>query len=365
MKPTGKGRRGVLIVAEAPGKEEDQRGIQLIGDAGKRLRRTLTKIGVDLDKDCWKTNAVICRPPNNATPDSTKIEACRYNLLSTIDKFKPHCIVLLGGSATESLIGHVWGTDHAGSISTWAGWRIPCQEPNAWVCPTYHPSYLLRCNDQALDLHFEHDLAAAFGLTGVPWPSPQPDPRASIQVVMDPHKAARIIKGMVAKGGLTSFDYETTTLKPDGPHANIVSCSICWRGERTIAYPMHGEAVAATKEYLSSDCKKIASNMKFEERWTRAIFKMPVKNWVFDTMLAAHVLDNRMGISGLKIQAFLRLGVKKYNNQIEEYLEAPTGNSKNRIKEADLNELLLYNGLDSLSEYQLAGIQARELGVDL
>ena len=62
MPVSGEGRKGVLIVAEAPGYNEDQQGVQLVGNAGQELTRLLFNIGVRMRRDCWLTNSVICRP---------------------------------------------------------------------------------------------------------------------------------------------------------------------------------------------------------------------------------------------------------------------------------------------------------------
>src|SRR3990167_7733579 len=75
MPYTGEGRKKILVVAEAPGRKEDEKGTQLIGQDGQLLRQTLKQLDIDLDWDCWKTNAVICRPPNNITPKEEQIEA--------------------------------------------------------------------------------------------------------------------------------------------------------------------------------------------------------------------------------------------------------------------------------------------------
>ena len=68
MPVTGEGRLKILILAEAPGEQEDAQNTQLIGPAGQVLRKTLAGFGVDLDRDCRKTNAVRCRPPGNRRP---------------------------------------------------------------------------------------------------------------------------------------------------------------------------------------------------------------------------------------------------------------------------------------------------------
>src|SRR6185503_19587936 len=79
MAPYGKGKRGVLIVGEAPGQSEDERGRPFVGKSGQFLRGTLEGLGFDMDRYAWTTNALICRPPNNQTPDNKRISYCRPN----------------------------------------------------------------------------------------------------------------------------------------------------------------------------------------------------------------------------------------------------------------------------------------------
>ncbi len=358
MPATGKGRKNILIVAEAPGKEEDARNTQLVGKAGQRLRQVLRKLGVDLDKDCIKTNAVICRPPDNETPENDQIVACRPNLLKTIQKNNPNVIILLGGTAVQSLLDDVW-KEGAGTIGRWAGFCIPCQKPNAWIVPTYHPSYLERKSNKALDRLFKEHLKLAISQCRVkPWAEP-PKYKEQIEIIARPSKAAKIIREMERRGGPCAFDYEGTCLKPEWPGAEIVSCSVCWKGKKTIAFPWEREAIDAMDSFLKTkNTSKIASNIKFEDRWTRAKLGHPVRNWLWDTMLAAHVLDSRKGITSIKFQSFILLGADAYDEHIRKYLTNSKGHL-NRIKELNLKDLLLYNGLDSLLEYLVAEKQMK------
>lgn len=354
MAVTGEGKLGVLIVAEAPGEQEDAEGIQLVGKSGQLLRKALSKQGIDLDRDCWKTNAVICRPPKNEVSD-VHIESCRPTLNQTIEKLNPHAIVLLGGTAVKSLIGQLWRVgEDPGPIGRWVGWQIPSQQLNAWVCPTYHPAYLLRANEPAIDLWFGRHLASVFGRLSRPWKE-IPDFSKQVECIYESDKAAGKLKRMIEYGGTIAFDYETNMLKPDDKDARIVCCSVCWEGKKTIAFPWHGEAVTTMSELLRSPAvKKVGANIKFEERWTRKILGHGVRGWVWDDMVSAHVLDNRPGITSVKFQSFVRLGQPSYETTVGPYLKAVDGNKKNRIDEVDLGSLLLYCGLDSLLEWKIA-----------
>lgn len=361
MEVSGEGRKGILVVAEAPGADEDRRGTQLVGKAGQRLRRELRSMGIDLDEDCWKTNALICRPPNNKTPTDKEIDYCRPNLHKTLRDTKPRVIIPMGLPAIKAVLGGgnaIWKEKDLGSMSRWAGWQIPCRKPNVWICPTWHPSYLERMEHKALDLWFRRHLSAAVGLQGRPWRQKPSDPADAVESILRPSEAAAIIRDWEKQGGLAAFDYECDRLKPEAADAQIVSCSVCWEGKRTIAFPWRAEVRDAMSRFLKSpNVRKIASNMKFEERWTRAKLGHRVRRWDWDSMLAAHWLDNRREITGLKFQAFVLMGVSAYDEHLEALLKAPHARAKNRIHEISMKDLLLYNGLDSLLEYEVAQIQ--------
>lgn len=364
MPVSGQGRRKVMILGEAPGETEDDLGRPFVGRAGRHLREVLDKIGVDLDRDCWTTNALICRPPKNKTPTDNQVDWCRPNVQQTLRDLHPEVIIPLGKVAVRSLLGGLW-RDDVGPMLRWVGWRMPCQALNAWVCPTWHPSFLIREENPVADRQFERCLRRAFKLKGRPWDEVPNHPREVI--VYHVAEAACPTIAALSHGDVpVAFDYETTTLKPEGPHARIVTCSMS-DGNATIAYPWHGEAVEATRAFLRSDVPKIASNMKFEERWSQHVFARGVRNWCHDTMLTAHALhpcDNRPGITSIKFQAFVRLGEPSWDRVVKPYLRSKDAgnNSPNRIEQVDLRSLLVYNGMDSLMEWLVAMEQRKELG---
>ena len=358
MAVTGEGQKGILVVAEAPGKTEDERGVQLVGKAGQELREALSALGCDLDRDCWKTNAVICRPEDNKLNERC-IEYCRPNIVKAIDDLNPRVIILLGGAAVRSVIG--LEQSKVGELGRWVGWTIPLQSRNVWLCPTYHPSYLLRSNSPVLSMWFRKHLEKALGLLGRPW-NDVPDYLQQITVEISPEKAAAMIRSATARSdGPIAFDYETDRLKPDHPDAEIVSCAICWEGKKTLAYPWTPETAAATSEVLRSPVPKYGANIKFEQRWTKAKLGHEVKGWRWDCMQAAHVLDCRRGITSVKFQAHVRLGQADWSQKVAPYLKATGGNRKNRIRQVPMRDLLLYNGMDALIEFITAIHQMNEM----
>jgi len=364
MEVSGDGRKGVLVVGEAPGRTEDREGRPFVGQAGQVLREALEKIGVDLERDCWVTNAIVCRPPKNRTPTDREIQWCAPLLFGAIKRLQPRVILLLGGTAVRAVIGRVWGRDDVGAITRWVGWQIPDSTLNAWICPTYHPSYLLRQRDDAaLALWFSRHLEAAFSLRDRPWPNGPVNWAGGVQVVMEPTKAARWLDAVRSKGGVIAWDLETNSIKPDWDDCRILSCAVCWRGKRTIAFPWAEPAISKMKELLvSKQVRKVGANIKYEHRWIRRLLGVEVRRWVWDTQLAAHFLSSRHGVTSLKFQSYVLLGVPAYETEVSGFMTPVGRGHTNRLHQAPVRELLKYNGLDALLTYHVAKKQIEVCG---
>lgn len=371
MKPTGQGRRKVLVVAEAPGETEDERGYQLVGNAGVELARLLWDLGVNMRRDCRLHNAVACRPhewrggrDRNRTPTKEEVDYCRPNLVQAIRDFDPDVILPLGLPALRSVLPLAWRDGEADEVGRWAGWRIPSVRLNCWVCPTYHPSFLLRGDEdggvnkpnRARELHVRKHLKAAFALSGKPWPDGPPDYQSHLVLEGNPSEAAVWVRGLMRAGKPLAFDFETTTLKPDGPHAAILCCSVS-DGEVSVAFPWQGEAVKAVKELVQSNVPKFGANQPFEHRWCMAKLGCEVNNWDVDCVTGAHWEDCRGGICSVKFQAFVRFGVPDYDAHVEKFRKGKDerdGNSPNRLREVEPRLLWEYCATDSLLEHWIA-----------
>ena len=368
MEAFGNFKKGILNIGEAPGEAEDRVGKPWQGRTGKLLEKTYASLGIDLFEDCLNINAINCHPEDNRTPDNYEIDCCRKIVLRVIDERKPKLIIALGNSAIYSLFGRRWKKD-LGGISKWRGWTIPDQDLNAWVCPTFHPSYVERENAQEVDTIWKDDLKQAFelvaGSRSVPFP-----------VYKEPHvefiaDLSRLRKE-IPSGSIVAFDYETTGLKPHATGHRVVCASVATSGDHAYTFfiPDRRKDVLPFIELLKDPTiGKMAHNMKFEEAWSSEIFLAPVQNWEWDSMLAAHLLDNRQGITGLKFQTFVNFGVVDYASEISPYLHSvdqKDGNAFNQIdKLLDLpggrEKLLMYCALDSIFEYKLAMVQRSEI----
>jgi uracil-DNA glycosylase family 4 len=113
MEYSGDGKLECLIIAEAPGPDEDEYGTQLIGRVGKAIREKLAYYNLDLDRDFWKVNAINCFPNTVGKirePTNQEIIYCRPIVQTTIDLLKPKFIWLMGGKACNSVFGVDFGT---------------------------------------------------------------------------------------------------------------------------------------------------------------------------------------------------------------------------------------------------------------
>ncbi len=378
----GRGKKGILALAEAPGKNEDEqfalelahakrenrppKGTQLIGAAGSRIASELKKVDIDLYNDCYLYNACNCRPPNNRTPTGIEIASCRNRVLSVINELKPKAVLLLGMCSIESLIAHRWFDDKMGGIGRWRGWSIPDSDLNTWLFPVWHPSYVLRCeisNEPQVPLYFKIDIEnfasnykkphEGLKLSDIP-----------IQIIYDDEKAIKIIKHILKSDEITAFDYETTSLKPYAVEHKIVSVSVCQK-ETAYAFMLTDKVKNWWIRFLRSSVPKTAHDIKFEEKWSRAKLNTHVNNWAWCTQNAAHTLDNRGHISGLKFQTYVNFGVPDYSSEVSKLLEAPNSLALNEIHKIPKEKLLTYGAYDAyftkrLLEKQLKQYEIRD-----
>lgn len=125
----------LVLVGEAPGREEDQKGEPFVGEAGRLLDRILQAMGMKRE-EVYICNVLKCRPPNNRDPLPEEVATCEAFLARQIAAIKPQVIIGLGRFAVHSLLkSNVPISRLRGEWQSYQG--IP-------LMPTYHPAYLLR-----------------------------------------------------------------------------------------------------------------------------------------------------------------------------------------------------------------------------
>ncbi len=131
----GNPQADLVLVGEAPGREEDEKGFPFVGEAGRLLDRILFALQLSR-QDVYICNVIKCRPPNNRDPQPDEIASCEQFLKAQLAIIRPRLIVTLGRFAAQTLLQ---SKDPIGRLrGHWHEYQgIP-------LMPTYHPAYLLR-----------------------------------------------------------------------------------------------------------------------------------------------------------------------------------------------------------------------------
>ncbi len=132
---SGTPRTGLLVVGEAPGYHEDQKGEAFVGPAGQLLTKILAAIGFARN-EVFITNVLKCRPPGNADPQPHQVAECEPYLVAQIELIRPAAILALGRHAAHTLLR----TD--GPMGSLRGRVFRYQ--GVPLVATYHPAALLR-----------------------------------------------------------------------------------------------------------------------------------------------------------------------------------------------------------------------------
>lgn len=135
----------VMLVGEAPGRDEDIQGKPFVGRSGQLLDRMLAAIGLsrqapERESAVFITNVIFWRPPGNRTPTEAETQMCLPFLLRTIELQKPDFIVCLGATPAHRLTGR-----NDGILKLRGKWMTAdVSGRNIPLLPTLHPAYLLR-----------------------------------------------------------------------------------------------------------------------------------------------------------------------------------------------------------------------------
>ena len=129
----------IMLVGEAPGKEEDIAGLTFLGDIGDLLKKMLNAISIKKE-NIYSTYAVNFRPPEDRKPTPKEIKRYSQFLQKQISIIKPKLIVLMGSTAMESLTG----LNNKISIERGKWKEVIIQNTTYNIIITFNPSYLLR-----------------------------------------------------------------------------------------------------------------------------------------------------------------------------------------------------------------------------
>ncbi len=132
----------VMLVGEAPGREEDEAGAPFVGKSGQLLDRMLATIGVSRTSNLYIANVIPWRPPGNRTPSPEEIAVCLPFIRRQIALARPRVLVFCGGVAAQAMLGTADGIMKL--RGRWTDWRGNDVDAPIPAIAILHPAYLLR-----------------------------------------------------------------------------------------------------------------------------------------------------------------------------------------------------------------------------
>ncbi len=129
----------IMLVGEAPGREEDISGKPFTGPAGQLLDKMLASVGIDRSA-AYFANILPWRPPGNRAPTSVESELCRPFIERQIALVDPDILVLIGAATAKVLLGK--SESIVRLRGRWTTYK--CNDRDMLVMPIFHPEYLLK-----------------------------------------------------------------------------------------------------------------------------------------------------------------------------------------------------------------------------
>lgn len=303
------GKADIAFVGEAPGLQEARLGRPFMGPSGELLNNVMRHHRIKRS-EVVLTNACLCRPPDNATPPTMAVKACKDRLVGELELAEVTTAVALGNTAAQALTGR------SGVTKLRIGSGIPSDfDPGLRIVSTLHPAYCLRNADGFPSLVVDIGKVVNPGATFTP---------PIYTVVTDPIEAGRVLRTFLGEKGPVVVDIETDVEKDVGfghPNQHRMLCVGITSRER-VRYVFAGSALCrafwALLRILLRRRGASAQNGKFDLAGIyRYVGAVPL---VFDTLLASYSFDERPGIHGLKVQAQEYLGAPPYDDEVKKYV---------------------------------------------
>lgn len=409
----------VIFLGEAPGEDEDELGVPFIGKAGSKLRRLVYQVlesgkyphkcksyyendvrdqVSQIEDEYGIVNSARCRPEkngSNAAPTPVQIKTCtELHNFPDFEKYKPKAIISMGASALTALTGQKSGITKL--QGTWG--KYTCQDgTDIPVMFTVHPSYLLRKSSPYEDAAFMSDVSKAFdvayGLSQqviggsttewynittveqVQWLFQQLSQQQLVAVDIetndvwddegkpDPYKADSKIIGVsfswVERHGVfLPFNHPQSPWKSEtdvSPYLESVEVDPVWAGQ------MREYIIQNMRQFLAGPVWKIAQNGKFDFQYMEVSWGAPVSNFLMDTMLMHHALDESTGTHGLKIMALRNTDMGNYDKELTNEMGKFRLIKDRRLANVSLPNIAKYGCMDTDATLRLFNIFIKKL----
>jgi len=326
----------VLLLGEAPGAREDDIAKPFSGAAGQYLDRVLSEVGLPRES-VYITNAVRCRPVDNATPSKAQINACSVYMRRELEIVRPDYVLLLGNVAVQAILNTSGVMKLRGTSRKLASGAL------AFV--TVHPAAVLR--NPALEGDFRADLLTFARLVR----GEERRPETETKLIQSSKGLAKLCSMLAEVSNPIAFDVETGSSNPNedegglhpwSPQGVIHTVAFSWEPGKAFVVSLEHPAttwdipIERVYEALNialAGKKMVGHNLKFDLEWMAA--KGVNLYGHFDTLSAIHLLEENRP-KGLKANSRTYLGAEEYEANISFGADA-----------TKLVKLAIYNGKDA------------------
>ena len=379
------GSNDILLILPLPNVNEDNRGYCGCGEEYEWLADQLNEVGISF-KQCSRINVIGCR-----TKNLKAFDMCRQRVDAFVNKVKPKLVIAFGSDTLSVTVGREW-TRSLGDIQKWHSFCIPFRYWNngTWLVHAESPSEIVLSesfykNEKWKNAESFYEKAEAVCKTGFyrmhtrvlkegirdayrkckepipvrPESTIKPHVLNEADALVFLEKNYQYLKNN--PDAILTFDLETNMIKAYNNNARVYSIAVL--ADKSLGSAAF-RCTPATKEafvkLFTLRPKVNGANVKFDFVWNVVKLGMNPADFkiYFDTVLMAHLLDNRDGITSLKFNTYRFFGIT-YESEAHKYFESDGGcNSENKIFEAPEHTILYYNALDVI--YTDAVMQEQE-----
>jgi uracil-DNA glycosylase family 4 len=362
----------IFLLGEAPGFEENEQLTPFVGKAGQYLNKMLAQAGINRD-EIFISNSIRCFPKNEdrtvmasfRAPTFEEIEACRPYLKAEIETIKPNVIVPVGSVALSAILGSKSAAAST-KITKVRGTEFWNDEFRTKIMPTFHPSAVMR--DPSKEATVVQDFIRIKQSSEYKELSKGDEGN---YIILDTLEKVEAFFERMKDIPNFVFDLETNSL--DWQIGEILAIAFSWKEKTACVLPItkyvgipyqeieikkrkskkkvdgkiqivetekqvevqkirdtyhpawddkQEYVLGKLKELMESDKGKIAQNVKFDTKWFMQK-GWKVNNIIFDTMLAAHLLnENNKGGLDLISLSLLYTNMGAYDRELEEWFKA-------------------------------------------
>lgn len=342
----GYGKKRILIVGTPATNEEIQEKSNFLSKSSQYVKNIFDSFSeYSLLRDCFYYPAIISKEPK-------AIEENREYLKKVIKEKNINVVITLGLDALEVIIGEKESINK--DSHKFYGFQIPDRDLNCWICPNYSPTDILM-DQKNLSLYKRFRKYFLDGLNIYNRELPVLK-KENVEIIYDIEKIKDLLFQL--NGSYYAIDYETTGIKPQKKGHKIVCMGISTE-THSYCFPVYNEVIPNIKIFLENNENKIIiQNMKFEMHWSYFFLNSEIKNIIWDTQIASHIIDNKTGITSLKFQTYVNFGIKGYEDEIKHLLTAENSYDFNKLKDVPYNseefyKVMYYCALDTRYTFDL------------